>query len=319
MIMILSVLSSPALVYGLMVVRAKNPVHSVLFPILVFCDTSGLLILLGLDFSAMISPVVHIGAIAVSFLFVVMMFNSNDPKGKVSFFPYRIVTVCCRIHIYFSVLVPIHINRIVFSLSLSFLGLRFFLLILNLGSTLFFNYFASPLLGAEALVFAASYTEATTPIGINMMADDDLSRAVAPFLPRGGGAPVTLPALTIEEQERLALVLQEQNHIGALLQSLDASSLLSYHFAGQSAEDLAAATLLHKEEDLNDPEKLWVVHKGLLRDGRSSRYYLRAVDWVKAERQVRNGELPITFITEDDGAEIGYPWALASLKWKWPF
>ena len=73
--MILSVLSSPALVSGLMVVRAKNPVHSVLFPILVFCDTSGLLILLGLDFSAMIFPVVHIGAIAVSFLFVVMMFN----------------------------------------------------------------------------------------------------------------------------------------------------------------------------------------------------------------------------------------------------
>src|SRR4051812_4999242 len=64
-----------ALVSGLMVVRAKNPVHSVLFPILVFCDTSGLLILLGLDFSAMIFPVVHIGAIAVSFLFVVMMFN----------------------------------------------------------------------------------------------------------------------------------------------------------------------------------------------------------------------------------------------------
>ncbi|KAB2090383.1 hypothetical protein ES319_A03G120200v1 [Gossypium barbadense] len=63
--MILSVLSSLALVSGLMVVRAKNPVHSVLFPILVFCDTSGLLLLL----------VVHIGAIAVSFLFVVMMFH----------------------------------------------------------------------------------------------------------------------------------------------------------------------------------------------------------------------------------------------------
>ncbi|KAI3832959.1 hypothetical protein MKW98_025843 [Papaver atlanticum] len=45
--MILSVLSSPALVYGLMVARAKNPVHSVSFPILVFRDTSGLLILLG--------------------------------------------------------------------------------------------------------------------------------------------------------------------------------------------------------------------------------------------------------------------------------
>ncbi|KAL2930529.1 NADH-ubiquinone oxidoreductase chain 6 [Bienertia sinuspersici] len=73
--MILSVLSSPALVSGLMVVRAKNPVHSVLFPIPVFRNTSGLLLLLGLDFSAMIFPVVYIGAIAVSFLFVVMMFH----------------------------------------------------------------------------------------------------------------------------------------------------------------------------------------------------------------------------------------------------
>nr|WOE91398.1 NADH dehydrogenase subunit 6 [Gastrodia crispa] len=71
----LSVSSSPALVSGLMVVRAKNPVHSVSFPIPVFRDTAGLLLFLGLDFSAMISPVVHIGAIAVSFLFVVMMFN----------------------------------------------------------------------------------------------------------------------------------------------------------------------------------------------------------------------------------------------------
>nr|ULQ70079.1 NADH dehydrogenase subunit 6 [Xyris pauciflora] len=73
--MILDVSSSPALVSGLMVVRAKNPVHSVSFPIPVFRNTSGLLIKLGLDFSAMISPVVNIGAIAVSFLFVVMMFN----------------------------------------------------------------------------------------------------------------------------------------------------------------------------------------------------------------------------------------------------
>ncbi|KAI3861823.1 hypothetical protein MKX03_027428 [Papaver bracteatum] len=45
------------------------------FPILVFRDTSGLLLLLGLDFSAMIFQVVHKGAITVSFLFVVMMFH----------------------------------------------------------------------------------------------------------------------------------------------------------------------------------------------------------------------------------------------------
>ena len=73
--MILPVLSSPALISCLMVVRAKNPVHSVLFLIPVFRNTSGLLLLLGLDFFAMIFPVVYIGAIAVSFLFIVMMFH----------------------------------------------------------------------------------------------------------------------------------------------------------------------------------------------------------------------------------------------------
>jgi len=301
--MILSVLSSPALVSGLMVVRAKNPVHSVLFPILVFCDTSGLLILLGLDFSAMIFPVVHIGAIAVSFLFVVMMFNSYDPKGKKGSFLYRILAVCCNsIYIYFYLYLPRQINRIIFALSLSFLTVRFFLLLWN---------FASPLFGAEALVFASSYSGASAPatsIDMNLLfmllGDDDLSRAVAPFLPRGGGAPVTLPEecpLTMEEKGRLALVLDYQKHIGALLTKLDATSLWSYHFAEESAEDLAASTLLHKDEDLNDPDKLWVVHEGLLRDKRSSRYYFRAIDWVRTERKVRNGELPLTFIIDDDG------------------
>jgi len=65
--MILSVLSSPALVSGLMVVRAKNPVHSVLFLILVFRDTSGLLLLLGLDFFAMIFPVVCMNLVTIGF------------------------------------------------------------------------------------------------------------------------------------------------------------------------------------------------------------------------------------------------------------
>ncbi|KAH8963111.1 hypothetical protein BDL97_05G135700, partial [Sphagnum fallax] len=64
-----------ALVSSVMVIRAKNPVHSVLFFILVFFNTSGLLVLLGLDFFAMIFLVVYVGAIAVLFLFVVMMLN----------------------------------------------------------------------------------------------------------------------------------------------------------------------------------------------------------------------------------------------------
>jgi NADH-ubiquinone oxidoreductase chain 6 len=48
-----------------MVIRAKNPIHSVLFFISVFFNTSGLLVLLGLDFFAMIFSVVYVGAIAI--------------------------------------------------------------------------------------------------------------------------------------------------------------------------------------------------------------------------------------------------------------
>lgn len=67
--------SSLALISGIMVIQSRNPVHSVLFLILVFLNSSGLLILLGLDFFAMIFIVVYVGAIAVLFLFVVMMLN----------------------------------------------------------------------------------------------------------------------------------------------------------------------------------------------------------------------------------------------------
>ena len=67
--------SSLALISGGMVIQARNPVHSVLFLILVFFNVAGLLILLGLDFFAMIFLVVYVGAIAVLFLFVVMMLN----------------------------------------------------------------------------------------------------------------------------------------------------------------------------------------------------------------------------------------------------
>lgn len=67
--------SSLTLMSGIMVIQARNPVHSVLFLILVFFNAAGLLILLGLDFFAMVFLVVYVGAIAVLFLFVVMMLN----------------------------------------------------------------------------------------------------------------------------------------------------------------------------------------------------------------------------------------------------
>ena len=58
-----------------MVIAAKNPVHSVLFLILAFVNASGLFVLMGAEFLAMILIVVYVGAVAVLFLFVVMMLD----------------------------------------------------------------------------------------------------------------------------------------------------------------------------------------------------------------------------------------------------
>jgi len=58
-----------------MVVTARNPVHSVLFLILAFVNAAGLFVLLGAEFLAMILIVVYVGAVAVLFLFVVMMLD----------------------------------------------------------------------------------------------------------------------------------------------------------------------------------------------------------------------------------------------------
>jgi len=60
---------------AVMVVVAKNPVHSVLFLILSFVNASGLFVLMGAEFLAMILVVVYVGAVAVLFLFVVMMLD----------------------------------------------------------------------------------------------------------------------------------------------------------------------------------------------------------------------------------------------------
>nr|YP_006280960.1 NADH dehydrogenase subunit 6 [Helicosporidium sp. ex Simulium jonesi]ACT36186.1 NADH dehydrogenase subunit 6 [Helicosporidium sp. ex Simulium jonesi] len=69
------IFASSLLLSGVFVIQSRNPVYSVLFLILGFFNASGLLVLLGLDFFAMIFLVVYVGAIAVLFLFVVMMLN----------------------------------------------------------------------------------------------------------------------------------------------------------------------------------------------------------------------------------------------------
>jgi NADH-quinone oxidoreductase subunit J len=66
-----------AVASGVMVIAARNPVHSVLFLILAFFNAAGLFVLLGAEFLAMILVIVYVGAVAVLFLFVVMMLDIN--------------------------------------------------------------------------------------------------------------------------------------------------------------------------------------------------------------------------------------------------
>lgn len=73
---------------AVMVIAAKNPVHSVLFLILAFVNASGLFILLGAEFLAMILIVVYVGAVAVLFLFVIMMLDVDFAELKQGFLQY---------------------------------------------------------------------------------------------------------------------------------------------------------------------------------------------------------------------------------------
>ena len=82
------IFSSLAIISGLMVIRSENPVHSVLFLILVFFNTSGLLLLLEVEFLAMLFIIVYVGAIAVLFLFVVMMLNIKVTQNTRELFQY---------------------------------------------------------------------------------------------------------------------------------------------------------------------------------------------------------------------------------------
>ncbi len=73
---------------AVMVISARNPVHSVLFLILAFFNSAGLFVLRGAEFLAMILVVVYVGAIAVLFLFVVMMLDINFAELRKGFLQY---------------------------------------------------------------------------------------------------------------------------------------------------------------------------------------------------------------------------------------
>ena len=86
--------SAIAIASAVMVIASRNPVHSVLFLILTFFNAAGLFLLLGAEFLAMILVVVYVGAVAVLFLFVVMMLDidfSELREGILQYAPFGMV------------------------------------------------------------------------------------------------------------------------------------------------------------------------------------------------------------------------------------
>lgn len=82
------------LVSAFQVITARNPVHSVLFLILAFFNAAGLFVLLGAEFVGMILVIVYVGAVAVLFLFVVMMLDTGFAelrKGAMQYVPLGLV------------------------------------------------------------------------------------------------------------------------------------------------------------------------------------------------------------------------------------
>ncbi|MEE9347322.1 MAG: NADH-quinone oxidoreductase subunit J, partial [Robiginitomaculum sp.] len=77
-----------AIAAAFMVVVAKNPVHSVMFLILTFFSAAGLFVMLGAEFLALLLIMVYVGAVAVLFLFVVMMLDVDFVEMKQGFLQY---------------------------------------------------------------------------------------------------------------------------------------------------------------------------------------------------------------------------------------
>jgi len=77
-----------AVAAGVLVISSRNPVHSVLFLIVAFFNAAGLFILIGAEFLAMILVIVYVGAVAVLFLFVVMMLDIDFAQLRTGFVRY---------------------------------------------------------------------------------------------------------------------------------------------------------------------------------------------------------------------------------------
>ena len=104
------VFSGLALVSSIMVISLANAVHSVLFLILVFCNVAALLLLSGAEFLAFMLLIVYVGAIAVLFLFVVMMLNVRSNTYKASIWSNLPVSLFIFVAIFMQFICTVNLN-----------------------------------------------------------------------------------------------------------------------------------------------------------------------------------------------------------------
>ena len=142
---------------ALMVIISKNPVHSILYLILVFCSASMLLISIGAEFLGIMFIIVYVGAIAVLFLFVIMMLNIKVIELNDNLIRYLPLTLI----IFFIIFVQIYAYTDYIYLSNSTIEYTNWVLLLNksqnlvlIGELLYTNFFHFFLIVALILLIA---------------------------------------------------------------------------------------------------------------------------------------------------------------------
>ena len=93
---------------GAMTILSRNPVHSVLWLILAFFNAAGLMVLVGAEFIAMLLVIVYVGAVAVLFLFVVMMLNIDFAELRAGVMRYAAVGLALAVALIAEIIVAVH-------------------------------------------------------------------------------------------------------------------------------------------------------------------------------------------------------------------
>ncbi len=102
--------STITIVSAVKVISSRNPVHSVLFLILAFFSSAGLFVLIGAEYLAMTLVIVYVGAVAVLFLFVVMMLDIDIAQLRSGFLKYLPMGVAVALIVFFELFVALYMS-----------------------------------------------------------------------------------------------------------------------------------------------------------------------------------------------------------------